>query len=182
MIESLTFITGNAGKAEELARYARIPVVHQKIDLPEIQSLDPSEIVTQKAREAYRRINKPVIVEDTSLIFSALGKLPGPLIKWFLQELGNEGLCKLINGYTDRSAVAQVNFALYDGQEVVLFDGTTQGKIADQPKGDNGFGWDPIFIPEGSTKTWGEMKPDEKQIDSMRLAALQKLEAYLHSH
>jgi len=93
-IESLTFITGNTAKAEQLARHLEYPVTHQKLDLPEIQSLDLKEIVEHKAKEAYKQIKKPVLVEDTSLTFSVLGKLPGPLIKWFLTELDNAGLCR----------------------------------------------------------------------------------------
>lgn len=88
---SITFITGNVSKAEQLARHLDYPVSHEKLDLPEIQSLDLNEIIEQKAKEAYTKIRKPILVEDTSLIFLALGRLPGPLIKWFLTELDNNG-------------------------------------------------------------------------------------------
>jgi len=178
-IDSLTFITGNPSKAEQLARHLDYSVAHQKLDLPEIQSLDLKEIVEHKAKEAYKQIKKPVLVEDTSLVFSALGKLPGPLIKWFLTELDNAGLCKMLDGYTDRSAHAEVCFGLYDGQELQIFDGGVKGTVAESPRGERGFGWNPIFIPEGSTKTWGEMTPEEQKETSMRRIALKKLEAFL---
>src|SRR5688572_11256576 len=97
-ISSLTFITGNPAKAEQLRRHLEYPVEHQKLDLHEIQSLDLREIVEHKAKDAFRQVGKPVLVEDTSLIFHALGRLPGPLIRWFLEELGNPGLCKLLDG------------------------------------------------------------------------------------
>ncbi|MBI3289904.1 hypothetical protein HYZ78_00735 [Candidatus Microgenomates bacterium] len=80
MIKSLTFVTGNAAKAEQLARHLNFPVKHEKLDLLEIQSLDPTEIIEHKVKEAYKIIKNPVLVEDTSLIFCALGKLPGPLM------------------------------------------------------------------------------------------------------
>jgi len=100
--KQLIFITSNASKAKQLSWHLGVEVLHQSIVLAEIQSLDLNEVVEYKAREAFKIIKKPVLVEDTSLIFNALGKLPGPLIKWFLQELDNVGLCKLLNGYEDR--------------------------------------------------------------------------------
>jgi XTP/dITP diphosphohydrolase len=178
---TLTFITGNAAKAEQLGRHLEMPVNHQKIDLAEIQSLDIKEVVEHKAKEAYKHVQKPILVEDTSLTFTALGKLPGPLIKWFLTELDNSGLCQLLNGYDDRSAKAEVIFGLYDGSTMLFFDGSMAGEIATEPKGDKGFGWDPIFIPKGHSKTWGEMDSKEQKETSMRRIALKKLEAYLRS-
>ncbi len=179
MNTSLTFITGNAAKAEQLSRHLDFPVTHQKLDLPEIQSLDLAEIVEHKAKEAFKHVGSLVLVEDTSLQFNALGRLPGPLIKWFLTELDNEGLCKLLIGYQDRSAYAEVVFGLYDGKELKTYSGSIQGSIANIPKGDRGFGWDPIFIPEGSIKTWGEMTVEEQKETSMRRIALKKLQADL---
>jgi len=175
----LTFITGNASKAEQLGRHLDHPVAHKKLDLPEIQSLDLREIIEYKAKEAHKQIGGTVLVEDTSLTFKALGKLPGPLIKWFLSELDNSGLCKLLDGYNDRTAIAECMFGLYDGETLQVFDGSAPGSIAPTPKGERGFGWDPIFIPEGHTKTWGEMDAEEQKETSMRRIALKKLEAHL---
>ncbi|MBI2514704.1 non-canonical purine NTP pyrophosphatase [Candidatus Wolfebacteria bacterium] len=175
----LTFITGNESKARELGWHLRYPVNQQKLDLREIQSLDLKEIIEQKAREAYKQIGSPVLVEDTSLKFIALGNLPGPLIKWFLEELGNKGLCQLLDSYKTRRALAEVCFGLYDGKSFQAFEGKMKGVIAKYPKGSRGFGWDPIFIPEGSYRTWGEMTDEEKQKTSMRRIALKKLENFL---
>lgn len=178
-MEELTFITGNPSKAEQLERHLDHPVAHKKLDLPEIQSLDLHEIVEHKAKEAYKQVGGLILVEDTSLLFKALGKLPGPLIKWFLTELDNAGLCKLLDSYEDRTALAAVCFGLYDGKELKIFEGEVPGTIAAVPRGERGFGWDPVFIPEGYTKTWGEMNVEEQKDTSMRRIALQKLEAYL---
>ena len=179
MLESLTFITGNLSKAEQLGRHLKYPVNHTKLDLNEIQSTDLETVVSHKATEAYRILGKPVLVEDTSLIFTALGKLPGPFIKWFLESLGNDGLCNLLNGFIDRSAKAEVMFGLHTGKRVVVFDAQIHGTIAPSPKGEKGFGWDPIFIPQGYKKTWGEMNMEEQDNTSMRKIALAKLESYL---
>lgn len=178
-IGTLTFVTGNSSKAAQLGRHLDFPVLHHKLDLPEIQSLDLREVVEHKAREAWKHVESPVLVEDTSLIFQSLGKLPGPLIKWFLMELDNAGLCRMLDGHKDRSAIAQVCFGLYDGQEFNIFDANMVGTIASTPIGKRGFGWDPIFIPKGQTKTWGEMDAEEQKATSMRRVALKKLEKFL---
>jgi non-canonical purine NTP pyrophosphatase (RdgB/HAM1 family) len=179
MLDLLTFVTSNPGKARQLSQYLNFPVLHKNIDLTEIQSLDLTAIIEHKASEAYRHVLSPILVEDTSLQFLALGKLPGPFIKWFLAELGTDGLCKLLDGYTDRSAVASVQLCLYNGQSFQVFTGTREGSISLTPRGSNGFGWDPIFIPNEHHKTWGEMTDRENQETSMRTIALKKLSNYL---
>ncbi len=117
-----------------------------------------------------------------SLTFHALGKLPGPLIKWFLTELGNDGLVHLIDGYADRSATACVLFGFYDGTSVEFFEGSVKGSVATSPRGSNGFGgWDPTFIPDGHEKTWAEMSDEEQKQTSMRRIALTKLHDHLQT-
>ncbi|HUX36084.1 MAG TPA: non-canonical purine NTP pyrophosphatase [Candidatus Paceibacterota bacterium] len=213
-LNKITFITGNAAKAEQLRRHLKCPVLHKKIDLDEVQSLDLKKIVEHKSREAYKKISaqggpasggkSAVLVEDVSLAFHALGKLPGPLIKWFLGELDNDGLCKMLDGYKNRNATAEVCFGLYDGKELKIFEGKMEGKIATHPRGKTDFGWDPIFIPleagrpkvpvalarrrgrpltgfipKGSKKTNAEMSVKEQNKFSMRKIALKKLEMFL---
>jgi predicted subunit of tRNA(5-methylaminomethyl-2-thiouridylate) methyltransferase len=75
-MQSITFITGNQKKADYLAKYLGFPIEHIKLDLDEIQSLSLAEIVEHKAKQAYTKVGKPVIVEDVSLEFSVLGRLP----------------------------------------------------------------------------------------------------------
>ena len=106
-----------------------------------------------------------------------MAALPDPLIKWFLTELKNEGLVQR----KDRSALAEVKFGYHDGNECHIFTGSMKGSIAEVPRGELGFGWDPVFIPEGYFKTWGEMTLEEQKETSMRRIALSKLEDYLKS-
>lgn len=179
-MQKLTFITGNAGKAKYLSDYFHLPVDHVRLDLNEIQSLDLKEVVEDKARRAYEEIKTPVLVEDVSLSFSALKGLPGPLIKWFLQALGNEGLCHVLDRFYDRSALAEVEFAICDETGVHTFRGAMEGVIAASPRGEMGFGWDPIFIPMGYDETWAEMSDDEKHATSMRKIALAKMSKYIN--
>ncbi|MDP3948692.1 MAG: non-canonical purine NTP pyrophosphatase [bacterium] len=176
---SITFITGNAAKAKQLKWHLGRETLHKKLDLPEIQSLNLREIVERKAKDAYEIIKSPVLVEDTSLVFKALGKLPGPLIKWFYEELGNEGICRIFAGQRNKSFIAEVCFGLYDGKELKTFSGKVYGTVAAKPRGKSGFGWDPIFIPKGYKKTWGEMSTEEQKKTSMRRIALKKLEIFL---
>lgn len=177
--QEITFITSHPQKAEELSWHLDHPISHQKLDLPEVQSLDPREVITAKAQEAYRQLQRPVLVEDFSLRFSALGKLPGPLVKWFMQELQPKGLCELLDGYSDRGATAQIFCGLYDGNQMRIFDGSREGSIAATPRGEVRFGVDNIFIPEGWDKTWGEMTKEEQIASSVRRIALRKLQAHL---
>lgn len=178
-METLTFVTGNKAKAKQLTLHLDRSVVHENLDVPEMQSLEVEEVATQKAQWAFERLGKPVLVEDTALAFNALGGLPGPLVKWFLVALENKGMTQLLAGYDDRSAVAEVCFAYCDGSITKTFKNTVHGSIADSPRGEHGFGWDPIFIPEGHTKTWGEMTDEEQGETSMRRIALEKLSFFL---
>jgi non-canonical purine NTP pyrophosphatase (RdgB/HAM1 family) len=175
----LVFITGNTGKAKYLADYFHMSIEHKKLDLPEIQSLSLREVVEDKARRAFAEIGEPVLVEDVSVIFNALEGLPGPLIKWFDQTLGNEGMCRLLDGYNDRGAITEVQFAYCDGEHVQVFSGEVKGTIAKEPRGSGGFGWDRIFIPDGHQKTRGEMDGDEWHDSGMRKIALEKLGEFL---
>lgn len=178
-IQLPTFITSNAAKAKYLSEYFDVPVEHVKLHLHEIQSLDPREIVEDKVKRAYKIVKKPVFVEDVSLIFEGMGTLPGPLIKWFLETLGNEGLCKLVDSLETRNARAEIVYALYDGKEVHMFTGERRGRIAERPRGEKKFGWDPIFIPEGHDRTWAEMSYDEIHATSMRRGALEEMKKFI---
>jgi len=180
MKQEVTFITGNPAKAKYLSEYFHMPIAHKKLDIPEIQSLDLREVVEAKAKSAYAMLGTPVLVEDVSVTFLALKKLPGPLIKWFLETLGNEGLCRLLDGYEDRSATTEVMYGFCEGEEVHVFHGIVEGHISTNPRGETKFGWDPVFIPNGYTeKTWAEMSGDEKHASSMRKPALTSLEQFL---
>lgn len=164
----VTFITGNQGKADFMAKFLGYPVEHVKLDLDEIQSLDFKEIAEHKARQAYEIIKSPVIIEDMGLNFKVLGRLPGAFTKWFHDEVGLEGMCRLLDGYSDRSATAEVCFAYFNGEHMEFFEGKLAGRIAEHPRGNGGFGFDPILIPDGSNKTLAEMNDEETKKFSLR--------------
>jgi len=181
-MKSLTFITGNAEKARQLGKYLSFDVSHAKLDIPEIQSLDLEEVATEKAKAAYVILRTPVLIEDTSLTFKALNKLPGTLIRWFFESIGNEGLSKLLDGYVNRDATAETCFALCDETGVHLFRNFIQGTVADEPRGESGYGWNPVFIPQGCSETYVEMSPDEQSKHSMRRLAVENLQVYLEAN
>ncbi len=176
----ITFITGNQSKADYVAKYLGFPVAHQKIDLDEIQSLDLKEIVDYKVRQAYDVIETPVLVEDVALEFSALGRFPGTFIKFLVDEVSFETICRMLDGLS-REAVARCVFGYYDGTEVRFFEGSLNGMIADQPSGESGFGWDKIFIPEGYTVTRAELNEDDDQKTYTTIKPFAELKDYLKS-
>lgn len=161
MTQSLTFITGNQGKADNLARHMGQEIAHHKVNLDEIQSLDLREIVEHKIKQAYEILGTPVLVEDVSLEFKALGRLPGPFIKFFVDESGLEACCRMLDGFENRSAIGRCTFGYFDGLELHFFEGELTGKIADTPRGENGFGWDKIFVPDGYSTTRAELNDEE---------------------
>jgi non-canonical purine NTP pyrophosphatase (RdgB/HAM1 family) len=177
-MHKVTFVTGNQKKADYLANYLGFPVEHVKIDLDEIQSLDLKEVVRHKVRQAYVQVQGPVLVEDASLEFTALGRLPGPLLKWFIQELRLERLCGLLDG-KDRAAVARCVFGYFDGTEERYFEGGMAGTIADKPMGDHGYGYDPIFIPEGYTITRAQMSEEDDKKTYLQIKPLAQVKEFL---
>ncbi|XP_030350738.1 inosine triphosphate pyrophosphatase isoform X2 [Strigops habroptila] len=127
-------------------------------------------------------VQGPVIVEDTCLCFNALGGLPGPYIKWFLEKLKPEGLYKLLAGFEDKSAYALCTFAFSTGnpeEPVKLFKGQTHGLIV-EPRGPRDFGWDPCFQPDGYNQTYAELPKAVKNSISHRYRALSELSAFFH--
>lgn len=163
IMSEVVFITGNQFKADYFAKLMGLPIEHQKVDLDELQSLDLHEIVEHKVRQAYDVVKKPVIVEDVSLEFTALGGLPGPFIKFFIEHTGLEECCRMLDGFADRSATIRCTFGYYDGQRLELFDQAMPGRISDHPRGESGWGFDKYFIADGTDITRGEMTPAENE-------------------
>ncbi len=176
--KDITFITGNQKKADYLAKYLGFPVKHIKLDLDEIQSLDLKEIVEHKVRQAYEKIKSPVIVEDVSLEFEALNGLPGPFIKFFVDNVPFETICSMINGKT-RRAIAKCVFGYYDGITLKLFEGSLGGEIAESPAGENGYGWDRLYIPDGYTVTRAQLNEEDDQKTYVQIKPFAALKEFL---
>jgi len=192
------FISGSAGKFNELR--AIIPSIKQtNMDLNEIQEIDAKKVIEAKLQEAFKVLSSrrskrkrsqdgptkssSLFVEDTSLYMGALGgQLPGPLIKWFMVSMKSEGLYKLAQDSQkfDAQAKTYIGYAR-NPNDITYFCGVIKGTIV-APRGNNGFGWDPIFQPEGSDKTFAQMTTEEKNNFSMRALAAQQLKAEIQQH
>ena len=188
-IKRIIVITGNAGKMEEIKALIGLEEMefgYQSLDLVEIQSLDIREIGEYKTKMALSHTRliesyDAVLTDDTALSCDALNGLPGPLIKWFLNRLGQEGLVEMINGKQNGASVGcLISLGIVESHEIIQFEGIIKGKIV-QPRGSYGFGWDPVFMPDGSELTYGEMGADEKNKISHRALAIRKLRDWLIS-
>src|SRR3989344_1886782 len=164
------FITGNENKFKEVQ--AMLPKVEQlNIDLIEIQSKDAKEILKHKLQEAQKDHTGEFIVEDTSLYLEGMNGLPGPLIKWFEKTIALQGIADLTKVFGDKAkAVVLIGYA--NNTKIEFFEGVIEGTIV-SPRGENGFGWDKIFIPKGYDKTFAEMTKEEKNKISMRKLAVE---------
>lgn len=180
-MKKITFITGNPKKAEYLARYLDFPIEHRKIELEEIQSLDLREIVEHKVMQAYNKVKWPVLVEDVSLEFKSLWKLPGPFINFFEQELWSEGITQLLAD-KKRDATARCVFWFYNGIQFTFFEWSIAGTISDAPRGKNGFGWDQIFIPYFTDRTAAELDTVEYERFYTEEKPFEKIREFLLSH
>ncbi len=177
-MQTITFITGNQKKAEYLEKYLWFPIEHKKIDLEEIQSLDLSKIIKHKAIQAYNTLGSPILVEDVSLEFSALGKLPGTFIRFFVEELSMEQICRLLDG-KDRSAIARCMFGYYDGKLLEFFEWELKWTISEMPTGNGGFGFDQIFIPEWYNVTRAELSEEDDRKTYLQIKPFEKLREFL---
>ena len=156
--------------------YRLIPL---ELDLQEIQTDNLQELVKHKLEQAYERIQAPVIVEDTSLYFKAWNKLPGPFVKWFLENLGLAGMVSALSQFKDKSAQAVCCLGYTNnGKSMYLFTGKVKGVIV-KPRGSLYFGWDAIFQPSGLEQTFGEMTQQEKHHISPRGKAAAKFKHFL---
>jgi len=174
-----TLVTSNEGKAKQIERVLGVPITHSGLDLTEVQTLDIKEVVEAKAREAFRILNASVVVDDTGVYIDELNGLPGTFAKWFEIAIGLEGVCRLADPFPGRKGKVVCALVYFDGTEFASFVGETTGSIAEHPRGGRGFGFDIIFIPEGSDLTWGEMSVEEQDQSSARRKAVEGLKQYL---
>jgi len=176
---NVVYVTGNAGKAEYFSKIIGLDIEHHDADVEEIQSLDLQEIAINKAKQAYAQLKRPVIVEDTSLSIKSLGPLPGPFIKWFEIGMGLDGFCRLADLSEDRSAMVSNVHVYYDGYTAHPFQGSLEGTIADSPRGEGGFGFNPTFIPVGKNQTMAEMPDGEFIEEYLKFKPIMQLKEFL---
>ena len=172
----ITFITGNQHKVKEaqgIFHQFNIEVEHVDLGYPEIQG-ELIDVARFGAVDAARRLGRPVIVEDAGLFIKALNWFPGTYSSYVQDTLGNQGILKLMNNVKDRYAEFRsvIGFAT-PTTEPETFLGVVGGQIAHQEKGDHGFAYDPLFVPEGYSQTFGELTRKEKNEFSHRRRSLE---------
>lgn len=173
---SVSFATGNKGKVEEanliLAPY-HIRVLPFDGKGVEIQAETVAEVASYSAKQAAESFRKDLMVEDAGLFVDSLGGFPGAFASHAFSTIGIEGLLRLLEGRRSRKAVFRSAVAYCEpGSAPVVFHGRVTGVISESPSGKNGFGFDPVFVPEGSRRTMAELSLPEKCAISHRGEAM----------
>ena len=171
------FASSNVHKYEEAEKILSefgIKLGFFKTGLTEIQEDSLSKIAEQKVMDAFNRCKNAVIVEDDGLFIDSLSGFPGPFSSYAFKTLGNNGILKLVGN--NRNAQFRAVIAYCDSNEtpdanVKLFESSIAGTISENIQG-NGWGYEPIFIPENQTKTYAELADKNKL--SHRYEALKK--------
>ncbi|MFC4358086.1 non-canonical purine NTP pyrophosphatase [Halobium salinum] len=207
-MSTLHYVTTNPGKVREAEEYLGADAVTQfDFDYTEIQADELGPIAAHGAREAYREVGEPVLVDDAGLFVEALGGFPGPYSSYVEDTVGVDRVWNLASDEEERRAYFRCTLAYCDGAEfdaspdpidrddrvaaaaagveedepaddaepgtlpVKLFEGAVPGTMV-APRGDGGFGYDPIFEHDGTTLA--EMDTERKNAISHRGRALEK--------
>lgn len=156
--------------------------IKQKIDIIE-DGKDLKENALKKAEELFKLKKGWVLGEDTGLEVEYLKGMPGVFSARYSSGDYKENRLKLLKemeGIKNRKARFRTVIALISPEgKINFFEGIVNGRISEIERGDKGFGYDPIFVPEGSNKTFGEMEPEEKDIFSHRKKALEKFVEFI---
>lgn len=171
----MILVTGNENKWLEAQRILGAPLERVAMDLPEVQAAHTRDVAVEKARVAYARLGREVVVEDAGLEFVAFGGFPGPFVKFWEALGGLDSMCRALDGAATRAASAVCVLARHGADGATVVEGRIDGTIALAPRGSNGFGWDAIFVPEGEARTFAEMSRDEKDARSHRRRAWEAL-------
>ncbi len=183
MLRKLTFVTTNRGKFDEArARLATIGVeVEQRVQpYPEMQTKAIVDVVESGIVWLRERVRPPFFIEDSGLFIDALKGFPGVYSSYAYKTLGNEKILRLLEGSTRREAHFESCIGYCNpNHEPAFFFGVCHGRLAEQAKGGHGFGFDPIFIPEGRQQPLAEMEIRLKNEVSHRGMALNRFVTHL---
>ena len=180
-MKTIYFITGNNGKLEEAKKKfstVDINVVQKDLGYPEIQAETLEDVAKFGVEHIQKRFENPFILEDAGLFIDALDGFPGVYSSYVFYTVGLKGILKLLDGIDEAKRVAQFRSVFAYGepdQKPKLFIGECKGNISFEAKGAHGFGYDPIFIPEGEMRTFAQMETEEKNNFSHRGKSLDKL-------
>jgi len=178
---TINFATSNKGKVKEFRQILEpeIKVNHIRLSYPEMRSDNPKDIATMSAEMLSNKLKKIIVVEDSGLFIKSLNDFPGTCSAYIHKRIGLSGILKLMEGEKDRDCTYKSAVACCEpNKKAASFLGEEKGKVAEKIRGKYGFGHDPLFIPAGSSKTYGEMKNAEEAKKFRRIAVL-KLREFL---
>ena len=175
--DRLVLVTQNQHKLKELTplfKKYNVEFDTTTLEKYEIRSESIEEIARVAAKVAFETIQKPVVVDDTGFFVDSLNGFPGSYAGIVLKSIGYEGILRLMTDHENRVSEFQTAVGYYDGHQLESFVGTMSGVVASKPAGEDGFGYDPIFVPDGFTKTYAELTFEEKVSISHRTNAFEK--------
>ncbi|MBI4019677.1 MAG: non-canonical purine NTP pyrophosphatase [Candidatus Aenigmarchaeota archaeon] len=177
-------VTGNNDKYSEISSILseyNIEYEQFSLDVNE-EGVSLEEIARLKAREAYKSIKKPLIVDDTGIFFTSCHNFPGHKAKRVFQELGFDGIMKALKGKS-REAAFRTVICYNDGSEMKLFQGEMKGSILENPGPDarKDLPYERIFVPEGKEEPVSCMSAEEKNKISHRAMAARKFARWFSS-
>jgi XTP/dITP diphosphohydrolase len=182
-IKQLYFITGNKGKFSELQQKVSsldLTVIQKDLGYPEIQAETLEEVAEFGLNHIKQHFKKSFVIEDAGLFIQALQGFPGVYSKYVYYTIGLEGILKLMSHQKDKQATFRSVYAYHDeNQQSHYFIGECHGIINREKRGSHGFGYDPIFIPNGDVRTFAEMTIEDKNQVSHRGNALDKFISFL---
>lgn len=178
----LRFLTRNDGKFRELKELidpTRYQLIQDDTEINELQTEDMTALVRDKVLKAFKIVRRPLIVDHTGLCFDLLKGFPGGLTSVFYDKLKPEGIASLIGKSRNRKVTAITLIGYCTSRKIHLFEGRIEGLVAEEPKGDGGFQWDTIFIPNGYDQTFAQLGNNKKNEISMRRLAFNQFAAFL---
>jgi XTP/dITP diphosphohydrolase len=175
-VETITFASTNQNKYLEvqlILSTRNISVDFAQTCLVEVQSDSLEEIAREKAKTAFAKVGRPVIVEDDGLFINSLAGFPGQYSSFVFKTIGNDGILKLLAGSAKRSAYFRSLIAFYNGRTLSVSEGRVDGRISDKIAEGSSWGYDPIFMPAGADLTFAQLKKGKNEY-SHRKRALEK--------
>lgn len=184
-MKEIIFVTSNKGKVATMQRHIKrhgvdLKIVQQSLDIIEPQADTSVEVAKVKARQAYKILKRPVLVDDSSFHISVLGGFPGPYIKYMIATIGIDGIMSFMRGKPDRNAYFLSSLVYIDelGVEHIFEDAPYYGTITQEIDDyDSEKSWSElhkIFIPSGSDKVLARMTDE----DRLRVDNAKELDSY----
>jgi XTP/dITP diphosphohydrolase len=188
----IIFATHNKNKLKEVRSLVATNI--ELLSLDDIQlteEIEETELTIEgnallKAKTIYLQTQTNCFADDSGLVVDALGGAPGVYSARYAGDQKNdndniEKLLKELSGKDNRKAHFKTVMALVIEDKAYCFEGIIEGKITTEKKGNNGFGYDPVFVPDGYTETFAQMSPEAKNVISHRGIALKKMIAFINA-